>query len=286
MCAGCGSQKAPVEADTPAVTEAAQAVSQTDATAQTGAVAQADAGENETAVNNETMAETAAETEFDPDAVTVISVPAFEMPEITVTKFTLSNDLFAEAPSGFTADDVLSGEFTAPETAAEAALVTTTSAAAGSTTITDDSGAFSYTGELKQAGDDTHGYIMIPADFVKFNDIDSNNAIQYSDTSGQNVITLNKNPCIDSYSAVQSVLAYMDEDESISGGTGATLKVAGYDSYQAYGRYSDGFYIVVWLIKDPANPDDSYYLSMEFDDDHQYMMACSSTFKTAEDYKN
>lgn len=284
LSTGCGAKKSPV-IETVSETVSSEAIHETEVTINNETMTEA------SSTAEETTTESANEkTAFDPDAVTVMTVPSFVIPDISVTKFTFDNSVFDDAPLGYTLDDVLSGNFSSAQTEAEMTAESeadkeneTAAQNGGSVTITDDSGAFSYTGELKQIGDDEHGYIMIPADYVRFSDTESNSAIQYSDVTGQNVITLMKHTGIDYQSAAQNALAYMDESEDITGGTGATLKIAGYEAIQVYGIYSDGFYIVTWQIKDPANADDSYYLCLEFDKAHQDVMACSSTFRTAED---
>ncbi|MBQ5315973.1 MAG: hypothetical protein J6I96_00275 [Oscillospiraceae bacterium] len=150
-------------------------------------------------------------------------------------------------------------------------------------TIYDDSGAFSYAGELVEKGDDDSGYIQIPADFVRFEDASAEGVLQYSDRTGKNIVTLRRNIGTDFQSAAQNLLSYMDKEHDIDGLTAASLKVGGYDAIQIYGGYPDGYFLVIWLIEDPDAPTDSYYLSMEFDASHQYLMACSSTFRTAGD---
>lgn len=287
LSTGCGVLKALTEVNIPDNASAENTQTVTEAPAQTAAAEQP--------VSNETMTEAVTEpvevttsagevTEFDPDAVTVMSMPSFEMPEITVTKFSFDSNAFDASPLGITADDVLSGNITAAETKAENELTTASQAAGGTVTITDDSGGFTYTGELQQIGDDEHGYVMVPADFVKFKDVETTGAVQYSDVTGKNIVTVTKYTGTDYETAAQSALAYMDEASDITGGTGARLKVAGYDSIQCYGMYDDGFFIVVWMIKDPANENDSYYLCFEFDGAHSDIMACSSTFQTSEDH--
>ena len=176
---------------------------------------------------------------------------------------------------------------TTPVTSA-ATTVTTVIATAAETTTTeityetiyDDSGAFSYAGELMEAGGDEYGYIQVPADFVSFMDDTAENVLQYSDRTGKNIVTLRRNNGTDFQSAAQNLLSYMDKQHEIDGLTAATLTVGGYDAIQIHGHYPDGYYLVIWLIEDPAAPADSYYLSMEFDAEHQYLMACSSTFRT------
>ncbi|MBQ4466068.1 MAG: hypothetical protein II916_08920 [Oscillospiraceae bacterium] len=151
--------------------------------------------------------------------------------------------------------------------------------------ITDESGDFVYEGKLQQIGDDENGYIQVPLGYLRFQDEDVDGLTQYCDTSGKNIVTLDHYVGTDYYTAAQNLHAYMESQSDLEGLTGATVHPAGYNAYQIYGHYTDGFFIVAWLIEDPAHPEDTYYLAIEFDNDHSYLMACSSTFQTVEDHQ-
>lgn len=156
---------------------------------------------------------------------------------------------------------------------------------AGEQTITDYSGDFTYTGALIQGGDDENGYIQVPANFVSFQDVDVDGLTQYSDTTGKNIITLDHYDDLDYKTAANNLRAYLETKDGLNDLKGATLTVAGYNALQLYGHYTDGYFSVIWLIEDPANPTGStYYLAMEFDTEHQNILACSSTFQTVEDH--
>ena len=183
--------------------------------------------------------------------------------------------------------EVTETETTPATTTATTPPVTTTAPETTTTEITyetiyDDSGAFSYAGELTEKGSDEYGYIQVPADFLRFKDDTAEDVLQYCDATGKNIITLRRNIGTDYQSAAQNLLSYMDKAHEIEDLTAATLKVGGYESIQIHGHYPDGYFLVIWLIEDPDNDADSYYLSMEFDAEHQYIMACSSTFLTTD----
>lgn len=150
--------------------------------------------------------------------------------------------------------------------------------------ITDESGDFVYTGKLQQIGDDEHGYIQVPLGYVPFQDEDVEGLVQYSDVTGKNIFTLTHYEGTDYQTAANNLYSYMASQEDIEGLSGAQVSPNGYTSLQLYGHYTDGYFVVTWLIEDPADTSSSYYLCLEFDSEHQYMMACSSTFQTAEDY--
>ncbi len=168
----------------------------------------------------------------------------------------------------------------------ETAATEETKAAVPEGAITDESGDFVYDGKLQQIGDDDHGYIQVPLGYVRFQDVDVEGLVQYSDVSGRNIFTLTHYEGTDYQTAANNLYSYMSTEESIEGLSGAQVSPNGYNALQLYGHYTDGYFIVTWLIEDPADPASSYYLCLEFDSDHQYMMACSSTFQTVEDYHN
>lgn len=151
--------------------------------------------------------------------------------------------------------------------------------------ITDASGEFYYDGKLQQIGDAENGYIQVPLGYLPFQDEDVEGLTQYCDASGKNIITLDFYDNISYQVAAEGLRSYMQQDETLEDVSGAMVTVAGYNALQLYGHYTDGYFIVAWLIEDPADPADSYYLAMEFDSDHQYLIACSSTFQTREDYQ-
>lgn len=151
--------------------------------------------------------------------------------------------------------------------------------------IADDSGEFVYTGQLKEVGDAENGYIKVPVTFVQFQEEGVSGLTQYSDPTGSNVITLDFYEGIPYEDAANSIVYYMAEDENVEGLTGASVTVAGYNAKQIYCHYTDDDkFVVIWLIEDPSNPSDSYYLAIEFFNESADIMACSSTFRTVHDH--
>jgi len=151
--------------------------------------------------------------------------------------------------------------------------------------IVDESGDFVYTGLLQPIGDDENGYIQVPLGYVPFQDEDVEGLTQYSDVSGTNIFTLDYYEGIPYESAAENMRYYLSQQENIEGLSGAIVPVAGYNSRQLYCHFKDdNMFMVVWLIEDPDNTENCYYLAIEFDSAHQEIMACSSTFQTVNDY--
>ncbi len=151
--------------------------------------------------------------------------------------------------------------------------------------IVDASGTFVYTGPLRQGGDDENGYIKIPLGFVNFQEEGVEGLTQYSDMTGDTVITLDRYEGYNYEVIANNMRYYLSEEENVEGLTGAKVTINGYQSLQIYCHYkNDGKYLIAWAIEDPANPADCYYLAIEFVGEDKNVVACSSTFQTVADY--
>ncbi len=151
--------------------------------------------------------------------------------------------------------------------------------------IVDASGTFVYTGPLRQGGDDENGYIKIPLGFVNFQEEGVEGLTQYSDMTGDTVITLDRYEGHNYEAIANNMHYYLSQDENVEGLTGAKVTINGYQSLQIYCHYkNDGKYLVAWAIEDPANTADCYYLAIEFIGEDKNVVACSSTFQTVADY--
>ncbi len=167
----------------------------------------------------------------------------------------------------------------------DAAVTSTGSKEIPEGAIADESGDFVYTGELKQGGDDENGYIKIPATYVSFQEVDVEGLTQYSDPTGTNIVTLDFYEGIDYETASENLYSYMLEDTTMEGLTGAIVTINGYKARQLYCYYpDDGKFLVTWLIQEPTNTANTYYLAIEFTNEGSEVMACSSTFQTPKDY--
>ncbi len=152
--------------------------------------------------------------------------------------------------------------------------------------IVDESGTFVFTGPLRQGGDSENGYIRIPIGFLSFQEEGVEGLTQYANMEGTTVITLDRYEGYDYQTVANSIRYYFEEDENVEGLSGATTAVNGYNALQLYCHYKDdGKYLIVWIIEDPANTQNSYYLAMEFLNEDRNIVACSSTFQTVEDFE-
>ena len=113
--------------------------------------------------------------------------------------------------------------------------------------------------ETKRIGNADYGYIDIPSKWFKFTDIDGTEAVQYTDGSGYNIVTLNsftrekaKVPADIAFNAefLAKKLAVMWQDnQDVGKMTGARTKVAGLDAYQLQFVMKSGQYLITWVFQ-------------------------------------
>lgn len=113
--------------------------------------------------------------------------------------------------------------------------------------------------ETKRIGNADYGYIDIPSKWIKFTDLSGVEAVQYTDGSGYNIVTLNsftkekaKVPADMEFNAefLAKKLAVMWQDNKDVGKmTGARTKVAGLDAYQLQIVMKSGQYLITWIFQ-------------------------------------
>lgn len=113
--------------------------------------------------------------------------------------------------------------------------------------------------ETKRIGNADYGYINIPSKWIKFTDIDGTEAVQYTDGSGYNIVTLDsftkekaKVPADIEFNAefLAKKLAVMWQDnQDVDKMTGARTKVAGLDAYQLQIVMKSGQYLITWIFQ-------------------------------------
>lgn len=113
--------------------------------------------------------------------------------------------------------------------------------------------------ETKRIGNADYGFIDIPSKWFKFTDIDGTEAVQYTDGSGYNIVTLNsytkekaKVPADIEFNAefLAKKLAVMWQDnQDVGKMTGARTKVSGLDAYQLQIVMKSGQYLITWIFQ-------------------------------------
>ena len=113
--------------------------------------------------------------------------------------------------------------------------------------------------ETKRIGNADYGFIDIPSKWIKFTDIDGTEAVQYTDGSGYNIVTMDsftkekaKVPADIEFNAefLAKKLAVMWQDnQDVGKMTGARTKVAGLDAYQLQIVMKSGQYLITWIFQ-------------------------------------
>lgn len=122
--------------------------------------------------------------------------------------------------------------------------------------------------DTQRIGSVENGYTDLPGDYVKFEDPSlGSDFLQYSDTTGTNIVTLGHySDELSAHSYASAILASFQQDSEMdqSSVTGATVTLDGCDAYQVYGYYPDeDLFLVVWLLDSPED-DYIHYIAVEF----------------------
>lgn len=103
--------------------------------------------------------------------------------------------------------------------------------------------------EFQRVGAENYGYIDIPSDWVEFNEIGMADAemLQYSDITGQSVITMQYFEGVEAETGASNVYAALEGN--CDGLTAAMVEIGGYEAYQVYCFYPDtAEFLVCWLF--------------------------------------
>ena len=113
--------------------------------------------------------------------------------------------------------------------------------------------------ETKRIGNADYGFIDIPSKWFKFTDIDGTEAVQYTDGSGYNIVTLNsftrekaKVPADIEFNAeflAKKLSVMWQDNQDVDKMTGARTKVSGLDAYQLQIVMKSGQYLITWIFQ-------------------------------------
>lgn len=133
--------------------------------------------------------------------------------------------------------------------------------------------------ENRTVGNDTVGYVMIPSDWLKFQDTESVRGLQYSDKDGTYIITLDamSTEQVDAKTYASNVAEQLKK-KNVSQLTETSVNVAGYRSYQVYGYYdSMNIWLVVWCFETENGY--THYIGIEGPDSNSEYFSIPNTFK-------
>lgn len=189
--------------------------------------------------------ESSSAVDFGDISIPDVSVPSINIPDIAASSFSLSSDTSESSSSN-------------------------------------SSSLFFDLGDTQTIGNAVRGYLDIPADFVKFEDVVQNTDLQYSDRSATTIFTLNLlgngDPDSNDLEISANSMAMSLKDKGATGITGAKVKVAGkYDAYQVYGYWpDDDTFLVVDLFNTSTK---SIYLAVEFPSDNMEIVEYLDTYR-------
>lgn len=128
----------------------------------------------------------------------------------------------------------------------------------------------------KLIGDDTYGYVQVPSNWIKFNDIDGNSSIQYTDIGDMgyiislNVVEGNTTP----YLAASNIKNHILEENAEA--KVEYTRISKYYGYKVSAKYPDGTYLDAYLFK--ADDDKLHYVSIEGPDKENDNFKIPDTF--------
>jgi len=130
------------------------------------------------------------------------------------------------------------------------------------------------TDDTQRIGSELCGYTDVPANFVKYSDIYTDDTmVQYSDPTGNNIVTMSyySKSTYDAKSIADYMMdmLYADSEIDEESITGAMVDLDGSQAYQIYGYYPDyDMYLVIYILDSPEDDENIHYLAIEFTSDN------------------
>lgn len=131
----------------------------------------------------------------------------------------------------------------------------------------------------KFVGTKEYGYVKVPNDWVQFYDVDGNSSFQYSDKTGNYIISLKAYDVkqINSYDNMSNIYAKLVQSNEITNIKTEHKYINNYDTNILSGYYSNNDkYIIIWTFDD--NQGKSHYISLEGGKDINDYMDIIDTF--------
>ncbi len=128
----------------------------------------------------------------------------------------------------------------------------------------------------KLIGDDTYGYVQVPSNWIKFNDIDGNSSIQYTDIGDMGyIVSLNTvAEGTTPYLAASNIKNHILEENAEA--KVEYTRISKYYGYKVSAKYPDGTYLDAYLFK--ADDDKLHYVSIEGPDKENDNFKIPDTF--------
>lgn len=120
-------------------------------------------------------------------------------------------------------------------------------------------------GDTKTMGSDECGYVDVPTDWVKFADVNgvegTEASYQTSSIDGSTIVTMCVISGVDSYTAASNMYTGLSGDEGCLEVVSAMATIGGYEAYQVYAAYEDGFFVTYFFETEDGK---CRYVAIEF----------------------
>ena len=123
------------------------------------------------------------------------------------------------------------------------------------------------------------GYVDVPTDWIRVNNADDNKIFQYSDPTGQYVVSLKAylTESVKAYSYASSIYNGLQNEGVIEDLAAAMTTVKEFEAYQVYGYYRQyNKDLIIWVFEDGQGK--THYLSLEGGDDIEKYLGIIETF--------
>lgn len=130
----------------------------------------------------------------------------------------------------------------------------------------------------KTVGNNTLGYVEIPEEWVKFQDVNAVRGLQYSSEDAKYIITLDAMATseVGAETYAKAVAAQLSK-EGVKDLQGARIQISNYNAYQVSGYYEkDKIWLYVWCFE--AEDGNTHYIGIEGPDDNSEYFKIFKTF--------
>lgn len=130
-------------------------------------------------------------------------------------------------------------------------------------------------------GDDSYGYMRIPNSFVKINDIEGNDNLQYSDEDGSTVFTLNRiSMDVDPTKAFENLKSTLEAQGASDIEAESDVSINGFFGNRLKGYYQDeDKYVMIYLI---PFTDRTAYIAVEYTEENENLAVYTQTWQPFE----
>ena len=102
--------------------------------------------------------------------------------------------------------------------------------------------------ESQVIGSDEYGFVKVPKSWIKFNEVQGGNDIQYSDGTDVNIVTLNTFKA-EQFGISDGIFTSKESNPEFTKVWGSKSTIGGYEAYVVNAISKSGKYIITWIFK-------------------------------------